>query len=77
MGHPRFSADELGRRGHELYEQGIRTKVETPANIGKNDYWQSNLLHPFFKNIPCTALFPRHEEFFEKSGKAGEMRVLG
>jgi hypothetical protein len=35
MVHPRLSNDEIARRGQELYEQGIRAKVETEANIGK------------------------------------------
>jgi hypothetical protein len=35
MGHPRFSLDEIGRRGQELYEQVIRPKVETEPNIGR------------------------------------------
>lgn len=35
MGHPRFSGEEIVRRGQELYEQKIRDKVETEENIGK------------------------------------------
>jgi hypothetical protein len=35
MPHPRFSNDEIARRGEELYEQRIRDQVETDANIGK------------------------------------------
>jgi hypothetical protein len=35
MGHPRFSLEEIGRRGQELYEQSIRPRVETEGNIGK------------------------------------------
>ncbi len=35
MGHPRFSSEEIERRGKELYEKGIRARVETPENIGK------------------------------------------
>ena len=35
MGHPRFSGDEIVRRGLELYENDIRTKLETEENIGK------------------------------------------
>lgn len=31
----RFSAEEVGRRGQELYEQQIRAQVETLENIGK------------------------------------------
>lgn len=35
MFHPRFSLEEIGRRGQELYETQIRPQVETEANIGK------------------------------------------
>ncbi|HZO91246.1 MAG TPA: hypothetical protein VFB38_23180 [Chthonomonadaceae bacterium] len=35
MPHPRFSAQEIGRRGKALYEQNIRKHVETEENIGK------------------------------------------
>ncbi len=35
MATPRFSGDELWRRGQELYEQGIRAAVETAENIGR------------------------------------------
>jgi hypothetical protein len=35
MPHPRYSGDEIARRGQELYEQSIRRQVETEANIGK------------------------------------------
>lgn len=35
MGHPRFSSEEIARRGETLYEQSIRPKIETEANIGK------------------------------------------
>jgi hypothetical protein len=35
MGHPRFSLEEIGRRGQELYERTIRPLVETEENIGK------------------------------------------
>jgi hypothetical protein len=35
MGHPRFSLEEIGRRGQALYEQSIRPRVETEGNIGK------------------------------------------
>lgn len=35
MPHPRFSSGEIARRGEELYEHGIRAKVETEENIGK------------------------------------------
>lgn len=35
MPHPRYSTEEVGRIGHELYEKQIRSKVETEENIGK------------------------------------------
>lgn len=35
MGHPRFSSEEIARRGEELYQQQIRGVVETDENIGK------------------------------------------
>jgi len=35
MPHPRFSGEEIARRGKELYERQIRALVETQANIGK------------------------------------------
>ncbi|HZP81946.1 MAG TPA: hypothetical protein VFB21_09935 [Chthonomonadaceae bacterium] len=35
MPHPRFSSEEIARRGQELYEKSIRAKVETEENIGK------------------------------------------
>jgi hypothetical protein len=35
MGHPRFSLEEIGRRGQELYEKSIRPHAETEENIGK------------------------------------------
>ena len=35
MPHPRFSSEEIRQRGNELYEQSIRTKVESEENIGK------------------------------------------
>lgn len=34
MGHTQFSSEEIGRRGEALFEQTIRAKVETEANIG-------------------------------------------
>jgi hypothetical protein len=34
MGHPRYSTEEIVRRGEELYESGIRAKVEQ-GNTGK------------------------------------------
>ena len=35
MPHPRYDSVEITRRGHELYEQRIRTLVETQENLGK------------------------------------------
>ena len=35
MGHPRFSSEEIARRGQELYDRQIRPQVETEGNIGK------------------------------------------
>jgi hypothetical protein len=35
MPHPRFSGEEIARRGEELYEQRLRQRIETEANIGK------------------------------------------
>jgi hypothetical protein len=35
MGHPRYSGDEIRRRGKEIYEQTLRLQVETEPNIGK------------------------------------------
>jgi hypothetical protein len=35
MGHSRFSGEEIGRRGQEIYEQRLRDLVETDDNIGK------------------------------------------
>jgi hypothetical protein len=35
MPHPRFSGEEIARRGKALYEQNVRNLVETPDNIGK------------------------------------------
>ena len=35
MGHPRYSSDEIVRRGQEWYEREIRSKVEE-GNKGKN-----------------------------------------
>ena len=35
MGHPRFSGEEIARRGKELYADKIRPLVETEGNIGK------------------------------------------
>ncbi len=35
MPHTRVSADEIDRRGTELYEGQLRCRVEVPENIGK------------------------------------------
>jgi hypothetical protein len=35
MEHTRFSREEVGRRGEELYARSIRSQVETAPNIGK------------------------------------------
>ena len=35
MPHPRYSGEEIDRRGEEIYEQSLRAKVETEENIGK------------------------------------------
>ena len=35
MPHTQYSATEVGQRGQELYEQKIRSHVETADNIGK------------------------------------------
>jgi hypothetical protein len=35
MSHPRFSDEEIARRGKEMYERRIRDKVETEETIGK------------------------------------------
>jgi hypothetical protein len=35
MPHPRFSNEEIDRRGQELYDQKIGLLVETEENIGK------------------------------------------
>ena len=35
MPHPRFSGEEIARRGEQLYEQRLRKQVETEENIGK------------------------------------------
>lgn len=35
MPHPRFSGEEIARRGQEIYEQSLRTRVETDDHIGK------------------------------------------
>ena len=35
MSHPRYSGEEIARRGEELYERTLRRLVETDDNIGK------------------------------------------
>jgi hypothetical protein len=35
MEHPRYSGEEIGQRGQEIYEQKLRPLVETEENIGK------------------------------------------
>jgi hypothetical protein len=35
MPHPKYSNDEIGDRGEELYEHSLRSIVETEENIGK------------------------------------------
>ena len=35
MPHPRFTTEEIGRLGEELYERVIRAQVETAENRGK------------------------------------------
>ena len=35
MGHPRITNEEIDQRGKALYEQSIRSQVETDANAGK------------------------------------------
>ncbi len=35
MPHPRFSGDEIADRGEEIYEEELKSKVETEENIGK------------------------------------------
>ncbi|WP_016952915.1 hypothetical protein [Anabaena sp. PCC 7108] len=35
MSKPKLSDDEITQRGKELYENSIRSLVETPENIGK------------------------------------------
>lgn len=34
MGHPRYTTEEIARRGREIYEQRLRQELE-PDNIGK------------------------------------------
>ncbi len=35
MGHPRFSSEQIGRLGKELYARSIRAIVESDENTGK------------------------------------------
>ena len=35
MKHPRYSGEEIGRRGQEIYQQSLQSLVETQENIGK------------------------------------------
>jgi hypothetical protein len=35
MEHPRFSGEEIARRGKELYRETLRAKVQIEENIGK------------------------------------------
>ena len=35
MPHPRYSGEEIGRRGEEIYETSLKDTVETEQNIGK------------------------------------------
>ena len=35
MPHPRFSSEEIARRGEGLYEQRLRQRVESEENVGK------------------------------------------
>lgn len=35
MGHPRYSGEEIVRRGKEWYEKEIRAKVDAKGNKGK------------------------------------------
>jgi hypothetical protein len=35
MGDARYSGEEIGRRGQEIYEKKLRARVETEENIGK------------------------------------------
>lgn len=35
MPHPNLNSDEIAQRGKELYQQRLRTQVETADNIGK------------------------------------------
>jgi hypothetical protein len=33
--HPRYSREEIARRGEEIYERRLREQIETDENIGK------------------------------------------
>jgi hypothetical protein len=69
MGHPRFSTEEIGRRGQELYDQQIRPRVEKAENLGKilvvdietgdyeidEDHWQAT--HRALLKHPDAALY--------------------
>lgn len=35
MPHPKYSGDEIARRGEAIYEQNLRAQVETEDNVGK------------------------------------------
>lgn len=35
MGHPRFSSEEIVRRGEQIYAERLRDAVETEDNVGK------------------------------------------
>lgn len=35
MGHPRFSNEEIARRGEAIYERQLRDQLEQQENIGK------------------------------------------
>src|SRR6266536_3326875 len=35
MGNGRYSSEEVGRRGQEIYEEKLRARVETEENIGR------------------------------------------
>lgn len=35
MPHPRFTSEELARRGEELWDREIRRRVDTEENVGR------------------------------------------
>ncbi len=35
MPHPRYDREEIARRGETIYEQSLRSQVETEENVGK------------------------------------------